>query len=438
MLRIGVGAGFSGDRIEPAQELLKLTQLDYLVLECLSERTIAIAQKMKRQNCDWGYDPLLEKRITALLPLLKQKKVRLITNMGAANPHGAAAKILAIAQALQIPCKVAAVSGDDVLEQVDPHDSILENGKRIVDYQPLISANAYLGVDALLPALKSDADIIVTGRVADPSLFLAPMVHHYGWALDDVDRLAQGAIVGHLLECAGQITGGYYAEPGRKAVPGMAHLGFPFALIEEDGTATITKPNETGGVVNLHTVKEQLLYEIGDPTEYITPDVIADLSKVELEEVKPNHVRVKGGRGTGRPEQLKVSLGYHAGYLGEGEISYAGSTAVERAQLAKAILLERLQAEYPRLQVDLIGCSALHRTQWGEQRPYEVRVRAAALCRERESAARIGQEVEALYTNGPFGGGGARKYESEMIGVVSTLIPRTKVNVDIQFKEWRP
>lgn len=438
MLRIGVGAGFSGDRIEPAQELLKRVPLDYMVLECLSERTIAIAQKMKQRDSRLGYDPLLEKRIVALLPLLKQKNVRLITNMGAANPLGAAEKILEIAQALQIPCKVATVCGDDVLDRLTPQYPILENGKTIRDYEPLLSANAYLGVDALLPALMSDADMIVTGRVADPSLFLAPMVYEYQWPLHDFNRLAQGAIVGHLLECAGQITGGYYAEPGRKEVPGLAQLGFPYAIVAEDGTATIAKPEETGGVVNLHTVKEQLLYEIGNPAEYFTPDVIADLSKVQLKEIKSNHVRVTGGRGTGRPEQLKVSLGYHGGYLGEGEIAYAGTTAVERAQLAKEILMARLQGDYPRLQLDLIGCSALHRTQWGERQPYEVRVRAAASSMDQSKAACIGQEVEALYTNGPYGGGGARKVVSEIIGVVSTFIQREKVNPDIQLKEWRP
>ncbi|WP_088034890.1 acyclic terpene utilization AtuA family protein [Evansella clarkii] len=434
MLKIGAGTGFSGDRIEPAVQLAEEADLDYLILECLAERTIAIAQKNKLHDESLGYDPLLEKRIRALLPSLKKKNVRLITNMGAANPESAAEKILEIAKELEINVKVAAVTGDDVLKEIDQQQSIMEEDRLISDFAPIISANAYLGVEALLPALKTDADIIVTGRVADPSLFLAPMVHHYNWSLEDYNKIAQGSLIGHLLECAGQITGGYFGDNRKKSVPDIANLGFPYAIVEEDGTTTITKPENTGGLVSKATVKEQLLYEVTDPAEYITPDIIADFSHVRLEETGPDKIKVTGGIGRAKPEKLKVAMGYHAGFLGEGEISYAGSTGLERAELAGEILKERLLSDFPDLRIDFMGVSSVHRTSFTDAVPYEVRLRAAATSTNKEEADRIGQEIEALYTNGPYGGGGARKRTTEVIGVVSTLISRDKIKLETKVK----
>jgi hypothetical protein len=437
MIRIGSGAGFSGDRLDPAVILSEKGQLDYLVLECLAERTIALAQKQKLQNPAFGYDPLLEKRMKLLLPVIKKNKVRLITNMGGANPVAAAERIIDIARSQGIPIKVAAVTGDDVLDHINLQENSLEADKPLFSYGEIISANAYLGVDALLPALDSGADIIVTGRVADPSLFLAPMVYHYGWSLDDVDRLAQGTVVGHLLECAGQITGGYFADPGKKEVPNMAQLGFPFADVESDGKAVISKVEGTGGLINLMTAKEQLLYEVTDPTGYITPDVVADFTTVRLREIGQNMVEVAGGSGRKKPSTLKVSVGYHAGFVGEGEISYAGPNALKRAKLAGEIIYERLKDHFTDLRIDYIGISSVHRTSfWQHSEPYEIRLRVAGKASTKEQAEQIGHEVEALYTNGPAGGGGARKYVNEVIGIVSTLIPREKVNTQITIREW--
>lgn len=429
MLRIGSGAGFAGDRIEQAKALVEEANLDYLILEGLAERTIALAQKQKKSDSNKGYNEYLEERIRSLLPVLLEKKVRLITNMGAANPIGAANKIKEIADELGHPCKIVAVTGDDVIDQLDKSATILENGQELESIRSIVSANAYLGIEAILPALETGADIIITGRVADPSLVLAPIAYHYQWNLEDFHQLGQGTIVGHLLECAGQITGGYFADPGRKDVNDLANLAFPYAIIDEDGTATITKLPNTGGVVNLQTVKEQLLYEVHDPQNYLTPDCVADFTNVQLTDLGDNCVHVKGGTGKKRPDSLKVSVGYHAGYLGEGEISYAGSTAVDRAELAKEILFSRLKKEYPDLRIDFIGVSSLHHTQFGQCHPYEVRIRAVALCETKQSASRIGHEVEALYTNGPAGGGGARKRTEEMIGIVSILINREKIAI---------
>ncbi|WP_235802083.1 acyclic terpene utilization AtuA family protein [Ureibacillus massiliensis] len=401
------------------------------MLECLAERTIALAQQKKIHDENEGYDPLLERRIRRLLLDLMKNKVRLITNMGAANPIAGAKKILEIANELNIPCKIAAITGDDVIDLINNIYITTDTNAPLSNYEPIISANAYLGIDALLPALETDANIIITGRVADPSLFLAPQVYHYNWDQNDYHKLGQGTLIGHLLECAGQITGGYFADSVKKVVPDLTNLGFPFAIIDSDGRAIISKVKGTGGCINLSTVKEQLLYEVHNPSEYITPDVIADFSTAELREVGENQVEISNASGKERPIKLKVSVGYHAGYLGEGEISYAGTAAIERALLVEDILKERLKEHFPNLRIDLIGVSSVHRTQFEKVVPYEVRVRAAGYHHSQQIAQLVGEEVEALYTNGPAAGGGVRKKVTETIGVVSTLIDRNRVKPKI-------
>ncbi|HVP86749.1 MAG TPA: acyclic terpene utilization AtuA family protein [Casimicrobiaceae bacterium] len=438
-LRIGSGAGFQGDRLDAALTLVARGELDWLGMECLGERTVALAQLRRRKDPSGGYDPMLERRMARLLPLARKAGTKLITNMGAANPLAAADAIVAIAREQRIPVKVAVVTGDDVLAQLRSDAPVIEARGKLGDYGAPISANAYLGVSALLPALESGADVIITGRVADPSLFLAPIVHRYGWSLDDFDRLARGTCVGHLLECAGQLTGGYFADPGPKDVPDMAWLGFPFADVADDGSATIGKVEGTGGAISLANTKEQLLYEVTDPHGYVTPDVIADFSRVTLNEVVPQRIVVVGATGKGRPAQLKVSVGYHAGFVGEGEIGYAGPNAMSRAQLAGEIVRERLEGQFADMRIDLIGSTSLHGRAFDkDEHPYEVRLRVAARAPTAELAAIVGEEVEALYTNGPAGGGGARKYVNEQIGIVSTLIDRERVRTEVTLREWTP
>ncbi|UFH55787.1 acyclic terpene utilization AtuA family protein [Spirosoma sp. KNUC1025] len=431
-IRIGCGAGFSGDRLEPAVILAQQGNLDYLVLECLAERTIALAQKRKRQNPSSGYDPLLERRMEGLLPHLLKNNVRLITNMGAANPLAAAQKIAEIAQRLKLSVKIAVVTGDDVFGQLSGAEVSLETGKPLTSSGTLISANAYLGTDAILPALATEATVIITGRVADPSLFVAPLVHELGWSLNDANQIGQGTVIGHLLECAGQLTGGYFADPGRKDVPDMARLGHPFADVSINGAAIFSKVTGTGGLLSVATAKEQLLYEVMDPSRYFTPDVIADFTQVQLEQIGPDQVKASGGCGHPRPDTLKVSVGYDAGYTGEGEISYAGSNALGRAKLAGAIVQERLQGQFADLRVDYIGSTSVHRTSFGTYpEPYEIRLRVAGRATTPQQAALVGEEVEALYTNGPAGGGGARKYVHEVVGIVSTLMARDKIHPEV-------
>lgn len=435
-LRIGCGAGFSGDRLEPALLLAEKGELDYLALECLAERTIALAQLRKRRDPTEGYDPLLKRRVEMLLPVLKRNGIRLISNFGAANPGAAGEAILGIARKLKLLVKVAIVTGDDVLDRIGPERIALETGRPLSELGPLISANAYLGAEVIQSALASGADIIVTGRVADPSLFVAPIAYHYGWAVSDLDRMARATVVGHLLECAAQVCGGYFADPGKKDVPDIANLGFPFADVDSEGNAVIGKVDGTGGAVTLATVKEQLLYEASDPGAYVTPDVTADFRGVDLEQIAPDRVAVRGGRANGKSPTLKVSVGYLAGFLGEGEISYAGPNALARAKQAGQIIRERLHDAFPEIRVDYIGSTSSHgRSFDATANPYEVRLRVAARAHSADAAAIIGEEVEALYLNGPAGGGGARKHVTEQVGVASTLLERAEVNSLVTVRE---
>ncbi|WP_075258311.1 acyclic terpene utilization AtuA family protein [Herbaspirillum camelliae] len=442
-VRIGAGAGYSGDRIEPAAELAERGELDYLIFECLAERTIAIGQQARLADPAKGYDPLLAERMHAVLKTCADKGVRIITNMGAANPMAAAQRVREIARTLGLAhLKVAAVTGDDVLQAVQEGDFRIEdNGQPVSSLgERLISANAYLGVAPILEALQAGADVIITGRVADPALVLAPLVHEFGWAADDWDKLGQGTLVGHLLECAGQITGGYFADPGKKDVAGLARLGFPIGEVSADGSAVITKVAGSGGQVTAQTCKEQLLYEIHDPSAYYTPDVVADFSQVQITKIGPDRVAVSGGRGRARPATLKTTLGYRDSFIGEGQISYAGPGAQARAQLAAEIVRERLAltgVETEELRLDLIGMNAIAGPQMsaGAPEPYEVRLRVTGRTASMQQAVRIGNEVETLYTNGPAGGGGATKSAREVIAVLSLLLPRSLVHPSVHIEE---
>jgi hypothetical protein len=442
-IRIGSGAGYSGDRIEPAVELAERGEIDYLVFECLGERTVALAQQARMRNPESGYDPLLEERMRAVLPLCAAKGIKVVTNMGAANPEAAARKTAEIARSLGLSkLKIAAVVGDDVLDACKASDlEIMEFDGTIKQLgNKLLSANAYLGAGPMAEALKAGADIVITGRASDPALFLAPMIHAFGWAMDDWNLLGQGTVAGHLLECAGQITGGYFADPGYKDIPDLARLGFPIGEVGEDGSLVVTKVPGSGGAVTAQTCKEQLLYEVHDPKQYFQPDVVADFSQVSVEEIAPDRVRVGGGRGTKRTPTLKVSVGYVDSFIGEGQISYAGPGALARGRLALDIVRERLKltgVATNELRFDLIGMDSLHGPQVSARgnEPYEVRVRVTGRTENLREAVRIGNEVETLYTNGPAGGGGAWKSARDVVAVASVLLPRELAKPRVRFVE---
>jgi hypothetical protein len=440
-IRIGSGAGYSGDRIEPAIELAEKGDIQYLVFECLGERTVALAQQARMKNPESGYDPLLEERMRAVLPICASKGIKIVTNMGAANPEAAARKTADIAKSLGLSAlKIAAVVGDDVLDACKDGDlPIMEFEGTIRQFgNRLLSANAYLGAEPMAQALTSGADIVITGRASDPALFLAPMIHAFGWAMDDWNLLGQGTVAGHLLECAGQITGGYFADPGYKDVSGLARLGFPIGEVGEDGSLVITKVARSGGAVTAQTCKEQLLYEVHDPAKYFQPDVVADFSQVKVEEIGPDRVRVSGGRGTKRTDTLKVSVGYLDSYIGEGQISYAGPGALARGRLALEIVRERLKltgVDASELRFELVGVDALHGPEVSARanEPYEVRVRVSGRTENLREAVRIGNEVETLYTNGPAAGGGAWKSARDVVAVASVLLPRDLAKPQVRF-----
>ncbi|WP_265519712.1 acyclic terpene utilization AtuA family protein [Nitratireductor luteus] len=433
IVRIGAGAGFQGDRIAPAVELAERGELDFLVFECLAERTIALAQQARLADPTAGYDPLLDRRMRAVLPACARNGTRIVTNMGAANPRTAAERTCAIARELGLSLRVAAVTGDDVLDRIQNYILDETGAPASALGQRLVSANAYVGVSGIVDALDAGADVVICGRASDPALFLAPLVHRFGWAMDDWVRLGRGTLVGHLLECAAQVTGGYFADPGVKDVPDLARIGFPLAEVSEGGNATITKLPGTGGMVTRATCTEQLLYEIHDPARYLQPDVIADFSGVSLEEIGPDRVAVSGASGMAATGQLKVSVGYRDGWRGEGQISYAGVNCVERGRLGLALLRERLAdcaAVISEDRADLIGLdSILPQRRAGTWEPPEVRLRYAARCADEATAQRVGEEVESLYLCGPAGGGGVTRSVREILAIASTLMPAAEVAV---------
>lgn len=446
-IRIGSGAGYAGDRIEPAVELIEKAELDYIIFECLAERTIAIGQKEKAENPDKGYNHLLEKRMRSVLKKSQEKQTKIITNMGSANPIAALNITKEIAKELGMKnLKIAAILGDDILNDIDKYydKEILEfDGKLDNIKDKIISANVYLGADAIVEALELGADVIITGRVADPSLTLGPLMYEWGWNIKDSPyEMGQGVLMGHLLECGGQVTGGYFADPGYKEVPNLENLGFPFIEVEKTGNFIITKVKDSGGVVSTNTCKEQILYEVHDPSKYLTPDAIADFSKVRFTQLEKDVVSVRDASSLSRPDTLKVSVGYKDGFIGEGEISYGGSNALNRAKLAADIIQKRLEiinAEIEELRIDFIGFNSLYgdkiSMELSSHKPLEIRLRISGRTKDIENSRLIGEEVEALYTNGPAGGGGVSKSTNEIISICSIFIERKDIETRIIMEE---
>ena len=445
VLRIGAGASYAGDRVEPATDLAARGRLDYLVYETLAERTIALANTQRMQDPTKGYNELLEDRFRAALPHCNRNGTRVVTSMGAANPLGAAAKTAAIVRDLRLgPKRIAAVLGDDVLDYCGRHAhtlTIMESGLPLASLEgEIVSANAYLGADNIVDALSKGADIVITGRVADCSLFLAPMIHEFGWAMDDWTLLGQGQVCADMVECGANVSGGFFADPGYKDVPDLGNLGYPYLDMSPDGSCIVGKVDGTGGVINRAICIEQMLYEIHDPSNYITPDVVVDFTGVQLEEVGPDRVRITGGRGKPRPQQLKVSVGIKEGWIGEAELTYAGLGCVNRARLAEQVVRERLRiggVKLEELRVDYIGLNSLHAAASLPtlHEPYEVRLRFAGRAKDRRDAARLAGEVETLVGKGPSASSLPRTQVREVLAIYSVLIPRHAVEPRVVIEE---
>jgi len=437
-VRIGSGAGYGGDRIEPAIDLLKQADLDYIIFECLAERTIALANQEKLIDSNKGYNPMSITRFNAIFDAYESNpfKTKIITNMGAANPLALARVVKQMLIDRNINLKVAAILGDDVLNNIDFNTHTIETNEMLEIYKnQMISANAYTGIHGIVQALESGADIIIGGRIADPSLTLAPLVYEFNWKMDDYDRLARGTCAGHLLECAAQVCGGYFHDGYKKFVPNIEQLGFPFADINENGEIFIQKLSTAGGVINSMTVKEQLLYEIMDPSNYYTPDVIMDISHATVTEIDKDIVQISNIYGKMPNGKYKVSVGYTDGYMAESEISYGGHHAVSRANTSIEILKYRLIGKFDssKIQYDLIGINSLFKTNEPQNNDLvnEVRLRVASKSKNIEDVQTVSFEVESLYTNGPAGGGGVRSSIQSIVSIVSILIDRNLIKEEI-------
>lgn len=443
IFRVGNASGFSGDRVDAAAPVVD-TLIEWggpsaLFFETLGERTVALAQLEKRKHPERGYEPMLERLLEPILVKCLRHGITLIGNFGAANPPAAARVIARLAQRLGEPhARIAVVHGDDV-QGLNLQDHAVYEADAGLDMGEgeLIAANAYLSAQPLVQALKAGAQVVVTGRTGDPSLALAPLIHHFGWSLDDWQRLAIGATAGHLLECGAQITGGYFEDPGYKDVPDPANVGFPIAEVHADGALFITKALRTGGMVTPETVKEQLLYEIHDPSHYITPDVVLDLTAVQVVPAGMDRVQITGMRGKPAPATVKVTACFDGGWLGEGEISYAGPNCVARARRAAEVLRQRVaQRKLPvNLRIDLIGLASVHDgddgSLWQDAStlPQDVRVRLAASSALQDDADQAAREVLALYCCGPAGGGGVRWRTTQRIRTQSYLIDPAQLHV---------
>ena len=446
LLRLGAGSACPGERLEPAIELVEKGNIDYIVFDSLSESEMLAFERHKMSQPDEGFDTYTERRLRAIWPQCARNGIRIIGNMGAANPRGAQDLALRVARELGLGGqKVAAVLGDNVLASIRELNPVVNETRQPVSEfgDKLIAAHAYIAADPIVEALEQGADLVITGRVGDASLFLAPMIHEFGWQADAWDLLARGIVLGHLFECAGQVTGGYFADPPYKVVPDLYRLGFPIAEVSAHGDIIVTKTPDSGGLVSPATCAEQMLYETDDPANYIEADVVTDFTDIGFEQVMQDRVAITGTiTGKPKPELLKVNLGVREGYRAEGMIFYAGPGAYERAKLAAEVIRQRLEhvthLKADSLRFDFIGINALYGPPVElENLPWEVGLRVAGRTRERAEAWKIMHELETIDNNGPAAiGRGLRAEEiTETLGYYSTFIPREMVTTEVIVRE---
>jgi len=443
-IRIGGGSAYERDPIEGAVVLVERGKLNYIGLDTLAERTLALAQLRRREDPTKGYNPLLESRVRSLLPLCVKNKTKIITNAGAANPQAATNKVIEIANESGYKgLKVATILGDDVRDIIGKVKlTNIETGTPLeIRGEEVMSANAYIGAEPIVEALEGGADVVVGGRIGDLALFLAPLIYEFGWGAEDWNKKAAGSVVAHLIECSCASTGGYLAFPGYVEVPGLDNLGYPLAEVDEDGEAVITKPERTGGIVTELSLTAHLVYEIHDPANYLTPDVVVDVRDVKLQQVGKDRVRISGAKGKGRPKDLKVLIGVRRGYVAESEVSYAGWGAYEKAKLAidKMIKphLKKMGNELDETRIDIIGVDSVHGQVSPEPKvaPYEVRVRVAAKTKSSKSAEEF---CDRMITDGfmsTVGAGGPRRSINPLLALYPTLIPRELISTKVTIEE---
>ncbi len=441
LLRIGCGSAYSEDRIDLALEMVDRGRITYLCMDGLAERTLSLAHQRRDVHTGEGsYDTRMPDIAGHLLPLAAERGVKIIANIGAANPRAAGRYLADEATRNGLEgVSVGVITGDDVSEYVRQHDPIvLETGRKASELRgQVVAANAYIGAEPIVEALRLGATVIVGGRIADPSLYVAPIVHEFGWSLDDWTRLGAATVVGHLLECGTYATGASFADPPYRIVESFEHLSFPLAEVRSDGGAVLSKLPGTDGLLSVDTCKMQLGYEIHDPARYFTPDVTADFSQVHLKAVDGG-IAVDGGAGTPRPGELKGLIAIDEGFIGEGQVSFAGHGALGRARLGEQVVRGWLRplldsGALDDFRVDLLGVNALHGGS-SEVRgePYEVHVRVAGRARDRKVAAAVAQAGWDLQIHGPAGGGGHRKEVRPVIAMYTCFIPRTAVKTTVE------
>ena len=448
VVRVAAGQGFWGDWLEAPVRQVNGGPIDYLMMDYLAEVTMSIMQKQRSRDPKAGYArdfiPLMER----ILPQIVERNIRVVTNAGGVNPGGCAEALLAVARKLGLAGKlrVGLVVGDDILERLDEliakgHAlNDLDTGRPLSDVRPhVLSANAYLGMSPVVLALEKGANVVVTGRVTDTGLTLGPLVHEFGWAYDDWDRIAAGTIAGHIIECGAQCSGGNLLKDWR-TVKGLENPGFPIVEASLDGSFTVTKHARTGGVVNVASVTEQLVYEMGDPANYITPDGVADFTSIQLDQAGKDRVRVSGIRGRPRTDKLKVSIAWFYGYKAVGTLVYSWPDAYEKARRADQVLRGRLKAlglKFDTILTEFVGVDATHGTLSGPPSPdlAEVQFRIGVRGRDKASVERFTREIAPLVLTGPpsvTGFAGGRPDVQEIVAYWPALIDRNEIEPGVR------
>jgi hypothetical protein len=447
-VRIGAGLGFYGDSWLPVRAAIERGEVRYIGSDHLAELTLAILQKDRARDPAAGFTRDLVPMLTALWPLAQPRGVRFVLNAGGLNPLAARDALVSAFEARGWQPRVAVVTGDNLLERVDELRAAgvslahLDSGADIAAVRErLVFANAYLGARPIADALAAGADIVLTGRVADAALFLGPLVHEFGWAWDDWDRLAQGLTVGHLLECSGQGSGGNFGSAGDWAtIPDLSHIGYPIAEVREDGVAVITKAPGTGGRVDFDTVRQQLLYEVHDPRRYLSPDVVLDMGSLRLTDLGADRVEVRGARGRPRPETLKVVAGYEDGWMGSTVVGFCWPDAWRKAEATAAMVrraLEEQSMAVDDFHVEYLGLDTFlgpHADRSRLEELNEVWLRVAIRTRDRRVADGLGRQFPWLALSGPpyMGGFHGVTPASRLLGLWPALVPREEVERQVR------
>ncbi len=450
-IKIASGQGFWGDLIDAPYHQVTKGNIDYLVMDYLAEVTMSILQKQKNKNPKLGYAKDIPELMKRILPVCIDKKIKIITNGGGVNPISCAESIIEVAKNIGInKLKIAVVLGDDIKDRVEEIISLgcnlnnMETNQSIIPIkEKLLSANVYFGALPIVEGLKLGADIVITGRTTDTGLTLAPMIYEFGWNKENFDLMSAGTVAGHILECGAQSSGGNFMGDWQ-SIPNMAEIGFPIAEAYPNGEFIITKHAGTGGKVSYETVAEQLLYEIGNPEDYITPDCVADFTSIKLEDLGNDRVRVYNIKGKKATEFFKVSCSYSSGYSAAASLTYSWPQALTKAKYADSVLrkrLENLNLKFEEIRSEFIGYNSCHgplSKQLDENLINEIMLRVAVRSQDYNSIERFGKEIAPLILTGPpsvTGFAGGRPKPSEVVAYWPALIPKKYVQSEVKLIE---